>query len=137
MPVPTDEAWEYFTKHLDAIRGVCAAYLPARRMEVPNTRVMAGGAPVRREETGEEQRDSVPLAVTHTIEDFDDAVRARDSIKLATIMNRAWPALPEDSAIYREPGVTEMCNLLDCTVDGFFEDPDEDRDQDDKEEPAF
>lgn len=131
MTIPTDEAWSYFTKHHDAIREVCRAYLPRSRMEVPNTRVELEGRPVLREETGEEQRDSIPIAITHTIEDFDAAVKARDSAKLTDIMNRAWFALPEDQAIYLQPGVTEMCNLLDCTVDGFFDGP-SDRSEDEE-----
>ena len=124
MPVPTDEAWAFFLKHHDDIRSVCSLYLPRKRMEVPNTRVMAGDRPAVREDTGEEVRDSVPLKVSHTIADFDDAVKAKDSLKLTAIMNRAWLALPESRAVYSVPGVMPMCDLLDCTVDGFYEDPD-------------
>lgn len=126
MAVPTDEAWAYFTKHRDAIREVCRTYLPRTRLEIPNTRVMLDGKSVVVEATGEEQRGSVSLKVTHTIEDFDDAVTRRDSVKLAAIMNRAWLALPESRSVYSEAGVTEMCNLLDCTVDGFFAEPEVD-----------
>lgn len=130
MPVPTDGAWAYFMKHHDDIRNVCASYLPVDRMEIPNTRLVIDGKPVIRE-SGEEQRVARPIAVTHTIADFDAAVQVRDSRRLAEIMNRAWLALPEDRTIYREPGITEMCDLLDCTVDGFFEDPDGRRDEGD------
>lgn len=123
MPVPTDTSWSYFLEHHDAIRAVCQQYLPRPHMEVPNTRVHIQIGEGSFMET--DQRATVPLKVTHTIEDFDGAVKARDSIKLTGIMNRAWLALPESRSIYREPGVTEMCNLLDCTVDGFFEDPED------------
>lgn len=134
MSVPSDESWAFFMRHHDDIRSVCASYLPVRRMEVPNTRVMAGDRPAVREDTGEEVRDSKPLDVTHTIEDFDEAVKVKDSVRLTAIMNRAWLALPESRGVYEVPGVTEMCALLDCTVDGFFEDPDERRDEEDTPE---
>jgi hypothetical protein len=130
---PIDKAWSYFIEHHDDIRTCVEQYLPTPYMEVPNTRLHVGDDVVIRQ-SGEEQRGTMPLKVCHTIEDFDRAVEAKRSSELYNIMNDAWLRLPEDRTIYREPGVMQMCNLLDFTVTGFVDD---DPPDDDDEEPAF
>lgn len=119
---PTDEAWNFFMLHHDAIRAVCERFLPVPKMEVPNTRVAITTSDGREMVT--EQRASVPLPVSNTLADFDAAVKAKDTLSrkgLVEIMNSAWLRAPEDRRVYSIPGFTEMCNLLDCTVDGFFD----------------
>lgn len=118
---PTDEAWNFFMLHHDAIRAVCERFLPVPHMEIPNTRVAMTTADGR--ELVTEGRASMPLPVSNTLADFDAAVKARDTMspkELVTILNSAWLRAPESRSVYRIPGFTEMCNLLDCTVDGFF-----------------
>lgn len=115
---PTDEAWAYFTKHQDDIRAVCARFLPVPEFQVPNTRVAITDSSGT--ETVTDRRAAVALPVENLIADFDAAVAARDSKKLTSIMNDAWLRAPESRSVYDIPGFTEMCNLLDCTVDGFF-----------------
>jgi hypothetical protein len=131
MATPTPEAWHYFTKHLSDIRDVVSMFLPVPRMEIPNTR-----GPVPDDEHAArvsakmppqapgEQRGTRPLEVRLTITDFDKAVEDKDTNKLAEIMNSAWLRAPESRDVYHIPGFTEMCNLLDCTVDGFLPEPD-------------
>jgi len=59
-------------------------------------------------------------------EDFDKAVLEQDVRQLVRIMNDAWFRAPEDRAVYRIPGFTAMCDLLDSTVPGFTgEEPDD------------
>ena len=102
---PTVEAWEYFVEHLDDIREVVADFAP--RPWFPTI-------------------DGVlhDKSETHSIDEFDSAVVRRDAEKLFVIMNSAWLSAPEDREVYRIPGFSEMCNLLDFTVEGFV---DEDR----------
>lgn len=132
MTIPTEEAWQYFSTHVEAIRDVCASFLPVKRLEIPNTRVTDFlGNPVLREDTGEEQRGSIKLETSYTIEDFDKAVkilvfeekeeiRTKAALTLSSIMNRAWLGAPESTGVYRVPGFTEMCNLLDETIPGWL-----------------
>lgn len=59
-------------------------------------------------------------------QDFDRAVRDQDTRTLTRIMNEAWYRAPDDRSIYRIPGFSEMCHLLDSTVPGFTgEEPDD------------
>lgn len=66
---------------------------------------------------------------------FDEAVEAVDTDALEMLMKRAWLNAPDSRKVYSIPGFTEMCNLLDATVPGFFEgsegDGDSDADNDD------
>lgn len=128
--IPTPEAWHYFTKHLADIRDAVSMFLPVPRMEIPNTR---GPAPddeyaVRvaskmPPQAPGEQRGTRPLEVRFTLADFDQAVENRDATKLCEIMNSAWLRAPESRDVYQIPGFSEMCNLLDGTVDGFLPEP--------------
>jgi len=102
---PTPEAWEYFMKHKDDIRGVIEDYCPSPQMQS-----MAGPSQM-------DQR--------YTLADFDAAVESKDTSTLCSIMNDAWLRAPESRNVYSVPGFTQMCNLLDCTVDGFFGDEEE------------
>jgi hypothetical protein len=116
---PTAEAWDFFMLHHHDIRTCCEHFLPVPAMQIPNTRVvivLADGAEVETE-----RRAEFPLPVRHALTDFDDAVSAKDSCRLVTIMNDAWVRAPEDRRVYSIPGFTPMCDLLDCTVDGFFD----------------
>lgn len=116
---PTDAAWDYFQKHRENIRQCCADFLPAPRMEIPNTRVTIYNRDGSTTES--DQMGSMPLPVKHSLADFDKAVQERDSAKLAHIMQDAWIRAPEDRRIYQKPGFTELCNLLDETVEGFVD----------------
>jgi hypothetical protein len=102
---PTAEAWNYFTTHLNNIRDVVEQFLP-----VPQWQSMVGPF-------GSE--------TDYTIKEFDQAVFDKNTVKLSSIMNDAWGRTPEDRDVYCIPGFTEMCNLLDCTVDGFVDNGDE------------
>jgi hypothetical protein len=113
---PTDEAWDYFTKHLGDIRDVVESFQPVNQMQS-----MAG---------------SFGSKTLYTMEGFDKAVVKKDSETLNSIMNDAWLRAPEDRRVYGIPGFSEMCNLLDCTVDGFF-DTGQECAEDGEEEPAF
>lgn len=129
---PTDDAWAYFLKYQDDIRSVVNDYGSVERMEIPNTRVADRNDPLDPPAyTG--QRDSMPLAKRYGLSDFDLAVVRRDSRSLSVIMNDAWLRLPEQRSVYQIPGVTEMCNLLDCTVDGF-DGPDDDEESEGDEQ---
>lgn len=68
---------------------------------------------------------------------FDDAVKNKNVVQLAGLMNKAWFKAPDDRRVYQIPGFTQMCNLLDGTVDGFLGigGPDDD-DDDEEEEPG-
>jgi hypothetical protein len=91
-------------------------------MEVPNSRI-AIVAPDGTEVITE-YRASVPLPVKYDLAAFDAAVEARDVQRIVVIMESAWLRAPEDRGVYRIPGFTEMCNLLDGSVDGFLGDED-------------
>lgn len=71
---PTAEAWDFFTKHHDAIRACCEQFLPERTIKS-----MAG---------------AVPAKTGPTILDFDAAVTAQDTNRLCGIMNDAWLRAP-------------------------------------------
>lgn len=123
MTIPTEEAWTFFLKYKDDIRNICATYLSVNDLQVPNTRLTS--------EPGDERRGTVPMKPSpYTLETFDKAVEEKNSILLTNIMNRAWLGAPESRDVYYEPGFTEMCNLLDCTVDGFFDDGTDRQDED-------
>ncbi len=98
---PTDEAWNYFLVHHDDIRSCVENFLPIKQWQ---SMVGPFGGKTR-----------------HSLEEFDNAVTNKNSVKLSTIMNDAWGRAPEDRDVYRIPGFTEMCNLLDGTVDGFVD----------------
>lgn len=116
---PTDEAWNYFTHNLDDIRAVVGRFLPVPEMQIPNTRVaITDSAGI---ETVTDRRAAIPLPILNVIEDFDNAVAIRDTNKLMEIMNDAWLRAPESRSVYNIPGFSEMCGLLDCTIDGFFD----------------
>lgn len=128
---PTDEAWAYFMDHHGDIRSVCEMFLSVPSFEIPNTRVALSFPDDSEFVT--EQRAKASLPVKNTLVDFDAAVRAKDSDRLTRIMNDAWLRAPEDRGVYRIPGFTPMCDLLDRTVDGFFGEPS----GDDSDEVAF
>lgn len=108
---PTDEAWNYFLKHHDNIRDCVEQFLP-----VPQWQSMVG---------------TFGGETDYTIKDFDAAVTNKNTVKLSSIMNDAWGRAPEDRDVYLTLGFTEMCNLLDCTVEGFVDDDDESREEED------
>lgn len=119
MAIPTDASWAFFLRHHDDIRSCCARFLPVAEMQIPNTRVAVVASDGS--ECVTDQRAARPLEVRHTLVDFDAAVRAKDTRQLNEIMNDAWLRAPEDRSVYRIPGFTEMCDLMDGTVDGFFQ----------------
>jgi hypothetical protein len=84
-------------QHHDAIRQICATYLPSERI--------------------------IKTDKLYTIEDFDAAVAAKNTKRLETILNNAWFNAPDSRSVYSIPGFTEMCNLLDETVEGFVRAP--------------
>jgi hypothetical protein len=99
----TPEAWEYFMAHHDNIRECVEKFLPVEQWQS-----MAG---------------PFGSKTLWTIEDFDKAVKNNDNTTLVSIMDDTWGRAPEDRSVYQIPGFTEMCNLLDETVEGFHEDP--------------
>ena len=125
---PTEAAWNYFLEHHANIRDCVEMFLPVPRMEIPNTRApiivdeystkIAAAMPPH----AHESRGSIPLEPNYKLTDFDQAVKDQDTNKLCDIMNSAWLRAPEDREVYRIPGFSQMCNLLDCTVEGFFDD---------------
>ena len=118
---PTDEAWSSFMENHDDIRACCEMFLPAPRMEIPNTRI--GIVDDEGNETITDQRAAMALPVNHLLVDFDAAVKVKDSGTLMNIMNDAWLRAPEDRAVYRIPGFSRMCDFLDFSIEGFV-DPD-------------
>lgn len=108
---PTDKAWAYFLANLDDIRDCVEAFLPVEQWQS-----MVGPFGDKSE---------------HTLSDFDEAVRNKNSAKLNSIMNDAWGRAPESREVYNIPGFSEMCNLLDGTVEGFIDDSLENEDDDD------
>ena len=98
---PSDKAWNYFLKHKDNIRDIVVTYLA-----VPQWQSMAGPFGNKSE---------------FDIAAFDKAVEAKDASALNSIMNDAWGRAPEDRAVYSIPGFSEMCNLLDGTVEDFID----------------
>lgn len=116
-PYPKEDAWAYFMLHHDNIRSVCQEFLPRESMQIPNTRVAVqrGDGP----ETITDQRAAVKIGRGVAINQFDVAVVAKDADKLMKIMNDAWLRAPESRSVYGIAGFTEMCNLMDETVEGF------------------
>lgn len=108
LDYPTPEAWACFEKHLADIRECISTFLPVKQWQS-----MVGPFGTKTE---------------HTLEEFDAAVTNKNVRKLSSIMNDAWSRAPESRSVYTIPGFTEMCNLLDGTVDGW-----EDNDYDDDE----
>lgn len=100
MSAPTDKAWNFFLEHRKNIRSVVETFLAVAQWQS-----MVGPF-------GE--------ATPYTLRDFDEAVDRKDTDKLSSIMGDVWGRAPEDRDVYRIPGFTEMCNLLDETVEGFF-----------------
>lgn len=98
---PTPEAWAFFEENHQAIRDCCAQFLAN-----PNGKSMMGDFPAK---------------IKFTVDDFDRAVEAKDAVKLFDIFNDAWIRAPESRHVYSIPGFSEMCNLMDGTVDGFID----------------
>lgn len=67
----------------------------------------------------------------HTLSDFDEAVKNKDSDKLNSIMNDAWGRASESREVYNIPGFSEICSLLYGTVEGFIDDDLENKDDND------
>lgn len=97
---PTDEAWAFFMKHHDAIRDICEELLPRDRIPLINGQQIVAPPEAK-------------------IDQFDAAVKAKDTYLLYDIMNSAWLRAPEDRGVYRIPGFSEMCGLLDFSEEGF------------------
>jgi hypothetical protein len=116
---PTEVAWAFFMTHHADIRACCERFLPVPEFQIPNTRVVLV-APDGSEMVTE-RRAAMSLPVTNLISDFDAAVRAKDAARLTRIMNDAWIRAPESRRVYDIPGFSAMCDLLDGTVDGFFD----------------
>lgn len=106
MRAPSDEAWAYFMLHHDNIRRCIEDFSPRPWMQT-----MTGALPM--------------TPVPNHLAKFDAAVVARDTVLLSDLMNDAWLRAPEDRSVYRVEGFTEMCNLLDETVEGFVPDEEE------------
>lgn len=106
MTSKLNQAWAYFDTHKDDIRAVVEQFLPVEQWQ--------------------SMRGPFGSKTRHTMEEFDAAITNRNVSKLCSIMSDAWGRAPEDREVYRIPGFTEMCNLLDGTVDGFLEDESED-----------
>lgn len=110
MFVVTDEAWQFFMQHHDAIR------------ECECVREFGSRAAFDRFAYDSNPR---PLTTNFEMEAFDQAVAEKDAIKLADIMNDAWFRAPDQREVYRTPGFRQMCDLLDGTVPGFVPDDDD------------
>ena len=102
MTSKLEQAWKYFDDNKENIRAVVEQFLPVEQWQS-----MAG---------------PFGKATSHTMEEFDNAVLNRNVNKLSAIMNDAWGRAPESRSVYHIPGFSEMCNLLDGTVDGFLND---------------
>ena len=66
-------------------------------------------------------RDIVGMFANEDLGKYDDFVEAKDTHAMIPILNKAWSAAPEAMSTRRIPGFMEMCNLLDGSVDGFFD----------------
>ena len=108
MTSKLEQAWKYFDDNKENIRDVVEQFLPVEQWQS-----MAG---------------PFGSATIHTMEEFDNAVLNRNINKLSAIMNDVWGRAPESRSVYHIPGFSEMCNLLDGTVDGFFDEYEDDAD---------
>ena len=105
-------AWDYFTTHMADIRRVVEQFREGAPQPTAGIEIALG-----------------PPVPGFTMEQFDDAIKARDMNLLYDMMNHAWLRAPDERSVYRIPGFKEMCNLLDGTVPGFIaEDDDDDED---------
>jgi len=114
--------WRYFDLHSKEIRNVVKEFLPSKKVTLTYT------PPARQRKeiadlakiTADKINTSNAKRRLPSMKDFDSAVTVRsDASKtlLIAIMTQSWFSAPDTQEVYKIPGFTEMCNLLDGTFE--------------------